>query len=374
MIRESTDAKQTKRLNQMRNNAMRLLSLVNQLLDFRKSEEAGLHLTPSEGDIVAFIRNVCNSFLSLSERKNINLTFYSSEPHIRLIFDEDKMEKIIMNLLGNAFKFTAAGGRIDVAIELTGDDKSTLRIQVADTGIGIKDKDKKHIFERFYQVDDDGESHPGTGSGIGLSMVSEYVRLHDGTIRVADNVERGSVFIIEIPIKPIEAAPIKREADSNGDRKTVLIVDDSSDMTEMLKDSLDSIYEVLTASNGKEALKKAKETKPDIILTDLMMPVMNGMELCRALKEDKETVNIPIIIITAKHDLGVKLEGLTIGADDYITKPFNLDVLRLRMRRLIELNAKGVRRTLIEPEPDNIKITPLDENCLLYKSDAADEL
>lgn len=387
MIKESVDDRQTKRLNQMRNNALRLLSLVNQLLDFRKSDEADLHLNPSEGDIVTFARNVCNSFVSLSDRKNINLTFYSSEPSIELLFDEDKMEKIFMNLLGNAFKFTPAGGRIDVAIELSGEDKSKLRIQVSDTGIGIKDKDKTHIFERFYQVDDDGESHPGTGSGIGLSMVSEYVKLHDGSIRVADNVERGSVFIIEIPIRHSETSQSCKTAEvanylgndgiadaettvskSNGynqsKRKTVLVVDDSQDMTEMLKDSLDNIYEVLTASDGVEALKTALEAKPDIILTDLMMPNMNGIELCRALKENPETVNIPIIILTAKHDLGVKLEGLTIGADDYITKPFNLDVLRLRMRRLIELNSKGARRTLIEPEPENIKITPLDERLI----------
>ncbi len=381
MIKESTDDRQTKRLNQMRNNALRLLSLVNQLLDFRKSDEADLHLNPSEGDIVAFAHNVCTSFVSLSDRKNINLTFYSSEAQIELLFDEDKMEKIFMNLLGNAFKFTPAGGRIDVAIELSGDDNSKLRIQVSDTGIGIKDKDKSHIFERFYQVDDDGESHPGTGSGIGLSMVSEYVKLHDGTIRVADNVERGSVFIIEIPIRHSEvsqaaiqvpktladtgsALALEAIGDNQSKRKTVLVVDDSQDMTEMLKDSLDNIYEVMTATDGAEALKKVFEVKPDIILTDLMMPNMNGMELCRALKENPETVNIPIIILTAKHDLGVKLEGLTIGADDYITKPFNLDVLRLRMRRLIELNSKGARRTLIEPEPDNIKITPLDEKLI----------
>ncbi len=385
MIKESSDERQTNRLNLMRNNAMRLLSLVNQLLDFRKSEEANLHLNPSEGDIVAFARGVCNSFISLSDRKNINLTFYSDREKIDLLFDEDKMEKIFMNLLGNAFKFTQAGGRIDVAIEHTAceGEEPCLRIQIADTGIGIKDKDKVHIFERFYQVDDDGESHPGTGSGIGLSMVSEYVKLHDGTIRVTDNVERGSVFIIEIPIRHSETSQAAAESasarekatrqptdrhqsssEASEGRKTVLVVDDNRDMTEMLKDSLDNIYDIVTASDGVEALRKATEIKPDIILTDLMMPNMNGIELCRALKENKETVNIPIIILTAKHDLGVKLEGLTIGADDYITKPFNLDVLRLRMRRLIELNFKGARRTLIEPEPENIKITPLDERLI----------
>lgn len=290
-----------------------------------------------------------------------------------------------MNLLGNAFKYTPAGGRIDVALELTGDNDSELRIQVSDTGIGIKDKDKNHIFDRFYQVDDDGDSHLGTGSGIGLSMVSEYVRLHDGSIRVTDNVERGSVFIIQIPIRHGEFSDSYHSVSKNvhnkesesvqtppkgiseiqqSNRKKVLVVDDNPDMTEMLKDSLYNIYDVITASDGVEAMKIALEAKPDIILTDLMMPNMNGMELCRALKENPDTVDIPIIILTAKHDLGVKLEGLTIGADDYITKPFNLDVLRLRMRRLIELNLKGARRSLIDPEPEHIKITPLDERLI----------
>lgn len=387
MIKESTDARQKKRLTQMRNNAMRLLALVNQLLDFRKADEAGLHLNPSEGDIVAFARTVCTSFASLSERKNINLTFYSAQERIELLFDADKMGKIFMNLLGNAFKFTPEGGRIDVSIELSGDDGNMLRIQVSDTGIGIKDEDKKHIFERFYQASDDIESNPGTGSGIGLSMVSEYVKLHEGTIRVADNIERGSVFIIELPVRhsegkqtancadnPVSPGISEAKANESGEdanvkeigsrRKIVLVVDDSPDMTELLKDSLESSYDVVTAPDGAVALKKSLVIKPDIILTDLMMPNMNGMELCRALKENKETVNIPIIILTAKYDLGVKLEGLTIGADDYITKPFNIDVLRLRMHRLIELSSKGARRTLIEPEPDNIKITPLDEKLI----------
>ncbi len=382
LIKESNDERQTKRLNQIRNNATRLLSLVNQLLDFRKSEESNLQLNLSEGDIITFAHNVCTSFINLSERKDINLTFYSDQESITLLFDEDKMEKIFMNLLGNAFKFTPAGGRIDIAITYTGKDHSILRIQVADTGIGIKDEDKKHIFERFYQAENDGKSHADTGSGIGLNMVSEYVKLHDGNIRVADNVERGSVFIIEIPIRHSESIPgnnsvvklteikpnaddsVSKPSDAKYNQKTVLIVDDSHDMTEMLKDSLESIYNVMTASDGKDALKKIAKTKPDIILTDLMMPNMNGMELCRALKENKDTVNIPIIILTAKHDLGVKLEGLTIGADDYITKPFNLDVLRLRMKRLVELTTKGARRSLIEPEPEDIKITSLDEQLI----------
>ena len=154
--------------------------------------------------MVAFSQNVCNSFVNLSERKNINLTFYSDRESISLMFDEDKLEKIFMNLLGNAFKFTPAGGRVDVSLEQVGEENPVLRIKIADTGVGIKDKDKEHIFERFYQVDDDGESHPHMGSGIGLSMVYEYVKLHDGTVRVTDNVDHGSVFIIDIPIRHID--------------------------------------------------------------------------------------------------------------------------------------------------------------------------
>lgn len=387
MLKESTDERQTKRLTLMRNNAMRLLSLVNQLLDFRKTEMAGLHLNPSEGDIVSFARGVCSSFMNLSERKNINLTFYSDRESIPLSFDADKMEKIFMNLLGNAFKFTPAGGRVDVSLECTGADRDLLRIKVADTGPGVSDKDKPHIFERFYQVDDNGDPHPGMGSGIGLSMVSEYVRLHEGTVRVADNVEHGSVFIIEIPVRhsqakagepealagkerhqetvaatePEETAEETADRHAPDSRPLALIVDDNSDITDFIKDGIEDEFEIMTAADGQEAIEKIGERKPSVIVADLMMPRMDGIELCRRLKGDKETAGIPVIILTAKHDLGAKVEGLTLGADDYMTKPFNLDVLRLRMRKLVQLTAKGAGRSLVDPEPENIKITPLDE-------------
>ncbi len=315
-----------------------------------------------------------------------------------------------MNMLGNAFKFTPAGGRVDVSLEQVGEENPVLRIKIADTGVGIKDKDKEHIFERFYQVDDDGESHPHMGSGIGLSMVYEYVKLHDGTVRVTDNVDHGSVFIIDIPIRHIdrkskgdvcrEPKPVRQEnvsvrpenvaeaADANSvegssgegnavdSRPLALVVDDNPDMTEMLKFELEDDFEVITASDGNEALKVIENVTPAIILTDLMMPGMDGIELCRRLKGNKATVAIPIIILTAKHDLGVKLEGLTLGADDYITKPFNFNVLKLRMKRLVELTAKGARRSLVDPEPEAIKITPLDEQfiekAVKYVSDNID--
>ncbi len=407
MIKETEEPRQQKRLKLLKDNAMRLLTLVNQLLDFRKNEVAGLQFTPEEADIVSFSKGVCDSFTAMSERKKVNFSFYSDRSEIMMSFDKDKIEKIFMNLLGNAFKFTPSYGRVDVALEIVGDDTPKLRIKVADSGPGIPDEDKEKIFEQFYQSNEKVGSQVQMGSGIGLSMVKEYVRLHDGTIRVTDNVEYGSVFIIEIPILHItspdnddkeaddngkehseedaEKSGIVEEGKQEGDVKdenesktlpTALVVDDNPDLTEMLQFELENDFKVITASDGKDALQKIEKEKPAIIVTDLMMPVMDGIELCRRLKSNPETVGIPIIILTAKHDLGIKIEGLTLGADDYMTKPFNLDVLRLRMNHLIQLTAKGAKRALLEPEPELIKVTPLDEKliekAMKYVSDNLD--
>lgn len=374
----------------MRNNALRLLNMVNQLLDFRKNEVAGLTLHPTEGDIVAFMQNICQSFTMLSERNNVALNFFSPIKSLYVKFDEDKLSKIMMNLLGNAFKFTPEGGKVDVILDIS---DSNLAIRVADTGLGVKDEDKERIFERFYQADETGASST-MGNGIGLSLVSEYVKLHGGDIKVVDNIEKGSVFIVTLPLlKELREAqrmtnnilPAKQEnqPDTNpqpgeplpeavpevenpkptpsDSRPIALVVDDSADMLEFLKDGLSNDFHVITAQNGKIALKLLSSIKPVIILTDLMMPEMDGIELCRQLKASHDHVAIPIIILTAKHDVSDKVEGLTIGADDYITKPFNLQLLLLRMKKLVELTKRGAVRTLIDPEPDHISITPLDE-------------
>ncbi len=376
MISETTDPSQLKRLTLMRNNALRLLNMVNQLLDFRKNEVTGLMLNPTDGDVVSFIRNVCQSFTMLSERNNVTLNFFSPLESLYIRFDEDKMSKIIMNLLGNAFKYTPEGGKVDVTVEKSGSD---LVIKVADTGIGIKDADKEHIFERFYQGSERSAS-ASVGNGIGLSMVNEYVSLHNGTIRVVDNIDHGAVFIISIPITPATAAPATDKdkevmlsghkpdpttpAISENDNSALplaLIVDDSPDMLEFLKDGLSDDFHTITAPNGKEALKIMSSIKPAIIVTDLMMPEMDGIELCRQLKSSHDLASIPIVILTAKHDARDKVEGLTIGADDYLTKPFDIRVLILRMKKLVTLTRRGAGRTLIDPEPGNIIITPLDE-------------
>lgn len=388
MIKETKDEKQSDKLKMMHRNALRLLNLVNQLLDFRKNEMAGLHLTLSEGDIVEYVQNICNSFLMLSEKKNMHLTFFSAVESLIMAFDEDKVGKIVMNLLSNAFKFTPDGGRVDVSLEVLKGLPETLELKVSDTGMGIKDKDKERIFERFYQVEDTTEGSPSTGSGIGLSLVRDFVTLHGGAVRVFDNAGSGSVFVVDIPVKHSVvnvATPLSEEAaeedavalevseeeelgdelSEEGKKKPlVLVVDDNEDFVAFMKDSLSLYFSVQVAANGKEAWKIIPELKPDLIVSDLMMPEMDGNELCRWVKTDKRTENIPFVLLTAKQSVENKVEGLTIGADDYVTKPFNMEVLLLRMRKLIDLNSRSKLRTRIDPEPSEIVITSLDEKLI----------
>ena len=393
MMKEITDEKLHGKLQLMYRNAQRLLNLVNQLLDFRKNEMAGLHLTLSEGDIVAYVRSICTSFLMLSEKKHVHLTFFSAMESLNMSFDEDKIGKVVMNLLSNAFKFTPDGGRVDVALEMSKEMSGRLLIKVSDTGVGIRDEDKERIFERFYQVEQEEPEHQSTGSGIGLSLVRDFVTLHEGTVRVVDNVGSGSVFLVELPVKhirvsPPKPAPLAEEqeeheellpgmeeeplpdelpddmGEDNEDEKEkplALIVDDNEDLVAFMKDSLSLYFRIQSASNGREAWQKISELMPDIIVSDVMMPEMDGNELCRWVKTDKRTSDIPMILLTARQAVEDKVEGLTIGADDYVTKPFNVEILILRMRKLIDLSKKRKAKSLIDPEPSEIAITSLDE-------------
>ena len=390
LIKDEHDELVAGRLKMMHRNALRLLNLVNQLLDFRKNEMAGSHLSLSEGEIVSFVQNICNSFLMLSEKKGVHATFYSAVDALDMAFDADKIGKVVMNLLSNAFKFTPDGGRVSVSLELLDNQPETLELKVADTGIGIKDEDKEHIFERFYQAERAEGMPASTGSGIGLSLVRDYVSLHGGTVQVFDNAGGGSVFVINIPVKHLEASsavllpasesqqsaegvgaesvsglPGSKQVENEKRKKPlVLIVDDSGDFVEFMKDTLDLYFSVRTAGNGKEALDVLQKCRPDLILCDWMMPVMDGKELCRRVKSDKQTADIPFVLLTAKQSVETKVEGLTVGADDYVTKPFNLEVLVLRMRKLIELSRHSKPRGHLEPEPEEIAITPLDEKLI----------
>lgn len=370
MMREAEDGQQKRRLSLMHRNAQRLLMLVNQLLDFRKIEMAGMHLTLSEGDLVSYVRNICNSFLMLSERKHVRLTFSSAMEYLNMSFDEDKIGKVVMNLLSNAFKFTPEGGRVDVTVELHPQVAGRVLVKVADTGIGIRDEDKRHIFERFYQVEQEELARQSTGSGIGLSLVYDFVTLHGGTVRVEDNTGAGSVFIVELPVRQVpEEEPLPEEGGgaqpeegkAAADKPLVLIVDDNEDLVAFMEESLNLYYRVKPAANGRLAWQMIPDLMPDLIVSDVMMPEMDGNELCRRVKGDKRTKHIPLILLTAKQAVEDKVEGLTIGADDYVTKPFNMEVLVLRIRKLMELSRRDKGRRQIDPEPSKIEITSLDE-------------
>ena len=370
LLKNPMDQPTRDKLELIHGNADRLLKLVNQLLDFRKSEVAGLTLNPSQGDIVRFVRGMCESFSAFAETKHITLSFFSTTPGLTMQFDEDKMGKIVMNLLGNAFKYTPDGGRIDVTVSV----KDTLfELTVSDSGCGISDEDKPRVFERFYQVNDGRGG--GGGTGIGLSLVAEFARLHGGTVDVADNHPEGTTFTVTIPINldlssgTATTAPsrsTKRNADS---RPALLIVDDNPDLLKFISSELSSEYNITLAADGAEAIAEVRRHHPDLIISDLMMPNMDGIELCRRLKSDPSTAAIPLLLLTAKHEVNAKIEGLTLGADDYMTKPFNIDVLRLRLKKLLDLRGMGAKRALLDPEPKSISITSMDEK---FIGDAVD--
>lgn len=375
LLNEKTDEHDIKRLTTIKRNANRLLYLVNQLLDFRKKDMAGLSLNLSNGDIVRTVEKAVESFMDMADRRDIDLEFKSGSPCISMAYDEDKVTKCVMNLLSNAVKFTPDKGCILVTVlEVNG----SLEIAVADSGAGVSDKDKKHIFERFYMGED--KSGNKTGTGIGLSLVFEYVSLHGGSVKVDDNKPCGAKFVLVLPMNlksTVDAAqesPEEKEQSvpkieesnekNNNGRPRILFVDDNRDLTDFLRDEFGKLYEVDTAPDGEVAEKMARAKNYDLIVTDIMMPKVDGIQLTRTLKSEAATSNVPVIMLTAKQDVSSVVEGLSLGADDYVTKPFNNDVLALKIKRLVSLRKQGVRRSYIEPTPEDIEITPLDQQLI----------
>lgn len=384
MLRDTTDDATRRKLSLMRKNAGHLLRMVNQLLDFRKSEVSTLVLKPVDSDMYLFLDNICRSFLSISDPKEIDIKFESNVDSLPMRFDEDKFYKVMMNLLGNAFKFTPEGGKVTVSLDTDADGRDAV-IKVADTGCGIPDGEKNRIFDRFFQGEKARKEQHTTGYGIGLSLVKEYISLQGGTISVENNTPTGTVFRITIPIIPCEntvsptqvvtedatAAPglpdaagtdSRQPSPANPDIPVALVVDDNSDMLDFLREGLSSDFRVITAADGESALKILSTIRPAIILTDIMMPGMNGMELCRRIKTNRALAGVPVVALSARNEEQAKVEMLTIGADDYLTKPFNTELLALRMKRLVKLTSPATSsRPLINPEPGEIVITSLDE-------------
>lgn len=330
-----------------------LQRLINQILDFRKYENGKLGLHLIEADINRSIRDWMESFYSIARKRDIDLCLEASDSPMPMAFDSEKIERVFFNLLSNAFKYTANNGKITVSYAAVDDE---LVLRVADTGEGISERDLGSIFDRFYQAE---RVHP-RGSGIGLSLAKAFVELHGGTISVESTVGIGSVFTVKLPIrhvaestaeheKSISAADVDVELDTpeveismNPDKPIVLVIDDNSDIRSMVGQLLNNEYNIITASNGKEGVRMAARYVPDLIICDVMMPVMDGMECCRRIKSEVTTSHIPVLMLTACTMDEQRIEGYDNGADGYLSKPFSSAVLLSRCASLIA-NRKRIK-------------------------------
>lgn len=382
-------------LQMIKRNAKRLLNLVNQLLDFRKMEEQELKLQELEGELVSFIKETSDSFKDLSERKKIYFVFESSIDQLHTSFDHDKLERIIFNVLSNAFKFTLEGGRISLELERMSnppdENKTWVTIKIADTGIGIPEEKKEKIFERFFQ-NATAASVLNQGTGIGLSITKEFVQMHGGKIEVETEYGKGTTFYIHLPFVPItataetvnnnslqafESEEIKQSeahceeeslnpTNGHSEDPLILLVEDNEDFRFYLKDNLRLHHKVIEASDGREGWQKTLSHHPQLIVTDISMPHMDGIEFTKKIKADKRTGHIPVILLTALTGEKEQMKGLETGANDYITKPFNFEVLNAKINNLLTLNTT-LRKTyskqikVLTPE---IKIESDDEKLL----------
>ncbi|GGG94520.1 hybrid sensor histidine kinase/response regulator [Pedobacter zeae] len=340
----------------IRRNARRLLNLVNQLLDFRKMEEQELKLNLKEADLVGFISEAAEAFQDLSERKKISLHINSDIKKLKAPFDQDKMERIIFNLLSNAFKFTKEGGEVCLNMYLgaaADQVKPVFFIEVSDTGIGIADHNKDKVFDRFF-MDNNVSAILNQGSGIGLSIVKEFVELHGGQINVESEAGKGTTFLVSLPVEVADDVEIDGEAynlideqtdesaaeTSPADLKmaTILLVEDNEEFRFYLKDSLQPFYQIIEAADGKEGWQKTLSAHPQLVVTDISMPEMNGIELSQKIKADKRTSHIPVILLTAISGEDDQIKGLKSGANDYLTKPFNFGILQAKIENLLLFN------------------------------------
>jgi signal transduction histidine kinase/DNA-binding response OmpR family regulator/ligand-binding sensor domain-containing protein len=370
LIRQITDEQLKQKLSSIYRKAEDMLGLINQLLDFRKVEMGGEKLKLSFDDLICFSKYVHNSFQEMASGKSVDLVFDSQSMQLFIWFDKEKIRKILNNLYSNALKFTPQGGCIATDIHLVKEhERDFVMITVTDTGCGIPEHEQLTIFERFYQSENNRMAGK-TGSGIGLHLVKQYIGLHGGRITVNSQVGQGSRFSVFIPTDlkgtgTVEPGPHPLESGHTpkSDRKTLLIVEDNAEFRHFLSEQLNHQFNTLEASDGEEGEDTARKRHPDLIVSDLMMPKLDGVELCRRLKNDIHTSHIPVILLTAKLSDEAKIESYKAGADSYIAKPFNFEVLQTRIEMLIQQQEKrkSIFRKTIDIQPGDITTTSLDE-------------
>ena len=386
-----------KAVKMMQRNANRLLNLVNQMLDLSKLDAGSMKLELVEGDLIKSLKLIVLSFASLAEQKKIKFSYTFPEEKWTTCFDQDKLEKILNNLLSNSLKFTPRGGEVICEVKTIDREKEVIELTIRDTGRGIPADQLDKIFNRFHQVEGSSELETA-GTGIGLSLTKELVDLLHGDIKVESDVGKGTSFIIRLPVgkkhlkeseyllvkkekitKPVLAKEqekvteeeecaegVYEETKPEKEFPLVLIVEDHVDIRTHIREHLEDCCRIMEAENGIAGLDKAIENIPDLVITDLMMPEMDGIEMCRKLKTDERTSHIPVLMLTAKASVEDRVEGLETGADAYVTKPFNIKELRVRVTKLIEQRKKLRERFSknIKLEPKDIAITSADEKFL----------
>lgn len=365
ILKKTDDSPLKTQLTGIYRNASELLKMVNQLLDFRKLEIKGETLQLSYCNLNEFLETIVYAFNELKNEKKITFNFVCNAPNLYAYVDRDKLQKILNNLLSNAFKFTPEGGSITLKLTKEADSPEFI-ISVTDTGCGIPEVDLPQVFERFYQVKN--HKNPSTGSGIGLHLVKEYVVLHNGMVEVESNVGHGSTFTVTIPanLQPEEVPTTRTETGEEKQTLKLILVEDNHEFRAFLQSELSDKYQVIVASNGKEGLENIRSELPDLVISDVMMPEMSGTELCRILKKDVSISHIPVILLTAKASDQAQIEGFEAGADAYISKPFNMDILLLRINHLIEQRQqrKDFFKNNIDISPEAITSTNVDEELI----------
>ena len=389
VLSSDIDSKEKSKLLVANRNSRRLLTLINQLLDLSKLEAGNMELNASQYNIVSFLKSLFYSFESMAESKKIELSFQSESENIPVIFDLDMLEKVFYNLVSNAIKYTNEMGNVSISIKNI--DSLYVEIVVQDTGTGIPPVYLPNIFDRFFQVDNTSTRN-FEGTGIGLALVKELINLHHGTISVDSTVGVGSIFYIRLPLSQTEIENVsERSSEVNRDnlnnyfaekgvieakietkekekepadsREIVLIVEDNKDVREYIREQLEADYRIVQAENGQVGMIVAQETVPDLIISDLMMPKVDGFQFCKAVRNEEKTSHIPIIMLTAKAAFDNKMEGFEIGVDDYITKPFSAKELKVRIRNLIDqrklLRERFKGATIIKPS--EVTATSIDQ-------------
>lgn len=385
LIRSMEEPGQRQLAMTIERNAKRLLHLVNQLLDLRKMEVDELRLNLHQGDIAAFIKTTVDSFADLAEERNIVFHYETRLDHLPALFDKDKVERILFNLLSNAFKFTSAGGSVVVGLAVAERDEQSvlMELKVRDTGIGIPPALQGKIFESFFQGDAPGHIR-NQGTGIGLAITREFVEMHGGTIRVESVPDEGSCFTILFPVTVLSESSLEAQPSGVGEagknavkagetlynpllpsageerRFKILLVEDDDDFRFYLKDNLVGSFTILEAANGKEGWQKTLAAQPDLVVSDVNMPLMDGLELSRKIKSDERVRHIPVILLTALSSEQDQLRALGMGVNDYISKPFNVEILIARIRNLLKYRGtvEETTKKRVHLEPGEIEVEP----------------